>query len=101
MERATVSACSCWPAWASAPATAASACAGRVGDGAGHGRGLLVLAGLGQRPGHRRQRLRLPVRVGDGAGHGLGPGRYSGGLLALPAWASTPATAAAPAGPGR
>ena len=25
-----------------------------------------------QRPGHRRQRLRLPVRVCDGAGQGLG-----------------------------
>ena len=31
-----------------------------------------MLAGLGQRPGHRRQRLRLPVRVGDGGGEGFG-----------------------------
>ena len=74
MERATVAACSCWPARASAPATAASARACQSGSVMERATvcGLLVLAGLGQRPGHRRQRLRLPVRVGDGAGEGFG-----------------------------
>ena len=44
----------------------------RVGDGAGHGLGLLVLAGFGQCPGRRCQRFRLLVQVGDGSGEGLG-----------------------------
>jgi hypothetical protein len=35
----------------------------------GHGDGLFALAGPGQRTGHRRQRLRPPVRAGDGPGH--------------------------------
>jgi hypothetical protein len=38
-------------------------------DDPGHGGGLLVLTGPGQRTGHRRQRLRPPVRVGNGPGH--------------------------------
>ena len=44
------------------------------------------LAGPGQRTGHRRQRLGLPVGVGDGAGHSRG--------RRWPASASVPATAA-------
>ena len=55
----------------------------RVGNGAGHGLGLLMLAGLGQRRGHRRQRLRPLGQVGDGAGHGLGLRCHRGGLLVL------------------
>ena len=71
---ATRRACLLSPHAISALATAASASAcayGLVMERA-IGLGLLELAGLGQRPGHRRQRLRPSQRVGDGAGDGLG-----------------------------
>ena len=45
---------------------------GLIGDGAGHGGGLLVPPGPGQRLGHHGQRLRLPGLIGDGAGEGFG-----------------------------
>ena len=65
------------PAATNASATAVStyACGSGVGERAGggfgfsgHGDGLLSLAGLGQRPGHRRQRPRASERVGERAG---------------------------------
>ena len=98
------SACSCCPASASAPATRQGLRPPvRVGDGAGHWLGLLVLPGRGQRPRHPGQGLRLLVRVGDGAGHCLSLPGDGSGLLVLPGPASAPATraSAAPAGPGR
>ena len=81
----------CWPAWASASATAARACClpVRVGDGAGQRLSAwLLLAGLGQRLRHRGQGCCLPVRVGDGAGDGLGLGGTSAACSCWPAWAS-------------
>ena len=102
MERATASACWCWPAPARASATRARASACRSGSVMeratarlpGDPGGLLVLARPGQRPRDLRQGLRLPVRVGDGAGDRLGLPGDLGGLLVLPAPASAPATRA-------
>jgi hypothetical protein len=61
-----------------------------------------------ERLGHRRQRLRLPVRVGDGAGHGLGLIVLAGcgqrpGYLRWTSCAATRSTAPAPVArvPGR
>ena len=74
IERATLSACSCWPAWASARATAVRADACRSGSVIERA----TLSACSCWPAWASARAtavrasRLPVRVGDRAGHALG-----------------------------